>query len=178
MVNYNDGKIYKIVDNTNGNIYIGSTCCKLLCQRLRGHKSYYKRYINKKGNQYYSSFEILKNNDSKIELIERVNCETKDELWIDKIKNVNMVKPLQTKKEHYQNNKKNIIKNQKEYVKKNKEYVKKYQKEYKKKNQDYFLKYHKDYYLKYQKENKNTINYYKYQKSWGDLNLINPDIFK
>ena len=34
MVNYQLGKIYKIVDNTNGNIYIGSTCEPTLARRL------------------------------------------------------------------------------------------------------------------------------------------------
>ena len=34
VVNYQLGKIYKIVDNTNGNIYIGSTCETTLARRL------------------------------------------------------------------------------------------------------------------------------------------------
>ena len=37
MVNYQLGKIYKLVDNTNGNIYIGSTCLPYLSSRLAGH---------------------------------------------------------------------------------------------------------------------------------------------
>jgi predicted GIY-YIG superfamily endonuclease len=32
-------KIYRIVDNTNGNIYIGQTKQKYLCQRLAEHRS-------------------------------------------------------------------------------------------------------------------------------------------
>ena len=39
MVNYQLGKIYKLVDNTNGNIYIGSTCKPYLSSRLVQHKS-------------------------------------------------------------------------------------------------------------------------------------------
>ena len=34
MPDYNKGKIYKIVDNTNNNIYIGSTCEPTLAHRL------------------------------------------------------------------------------------------------------------------------------------------------
>ena len=37
------GKIYQIVDNTNNNKYIGSTC-KSLKYRLTEHKSSYKRF--------------------------------------------------------------------------------------------------------------------------------------
>ena len=40
-----NAKIYKIVDNTNDNKYIGSTCCSLK-RRLSFHKSNYKRFIN------------------------------------------------------------------------------------------------------------------------------------
>jgi predicted GIY-YIG superfamily endonuclease len=37
MPNYQDGKIYKIVDNTNGDIYIGSSTIRLSA-RLQNHK--------------------------------------------------------------------------------------------------------------------------------------------
>ena len=40
MVNYQLGKVYKIVGN--GKIYVGSTCERLLCQRLSGHNRSYK----------------------------------------------------------------------------------------------------------------------------------------
>ena len=59
MVNYQLGKIYKIVDNTNGNIYIGSTCEKYLSNRLSGHQSKYKLYLKGLTNNI-KSFEILK----------------------------------------------------------------------------------------------------------------------
>ena len=45
MVNYQNGKIYKIIDYTNDNIYIGSTCEKL-CRRIQKHKASYKCYLN------------------------------------------------------------------------------------------------------------------------------------
>ena len=72
---YNKGKIYKIVDNTTGNIYIGSTC-KPLSARLACHRASYKIYLNT-GKPYYSSFEILKNNNFDIILIEEVNVTIK-----------------------------------------------------------------------------------------------------
>lgn len=48
MVNYQLGKIYKIVDNVTGKIYIGSTCEPTLARRLVKHRSDYKRYLNEK----------------------------------------------------------------------------------------------------------------------------------
>ena len=57
MVNYQLGKIYKLVDNTNGNIYIGSTCKPYLSSRLAAHKTDYNYYLNGKNN-YITSFEI------------------------------------------------------------------------------------------------------------------------
>ena len=42
MVNYQQGKIYKIVDKTNNNIYIGSTAEKYLSKRLQKHIAHYK----------------------------------------------------------------------------------------------------------------------------------------
>ena len=74
----NNAKIYKIVDNTNDNIYIGSTC-KTLKTRLSVHKSDYKRFLKGLYNNV-KSFDIIKNNDYKIELLEDCNIKTKQEL--------------------------------------------------------------------------------------------------
>jgi hypothetical protein len=75
---YQNGKIYKIVCNITGKQYIGSTC-KTLSQRLSGHKSDYKRFNEgKSGNT--KSFDILKEEDYDIVLIEVYPCNTKDEL--------------------------------------------------------------------------------------------------
>ena len=74
----NNAKIYKITDNINNNIYIGSTC-QSLKTRLSEHKSKYKRFL--KGlYQNVKSFDIIKNNDYKIELLEDCDIKTKQEL--------------------------------------------------------------------------------------------------
>ena len=73
-----NGKIYQIVDNTNNNVYIGSTC-KTLKKRLAVHKSGYKRFLNGLFHNI-KSFDILKNNDYKIELLEDCEIKTKQEL--------------------------------------------------------------------------------------------------
>jgi hypothetical protein len=79
MVNYNLGKIYKIVDNTNNNIYIGSTCQPTLARRLSSHRCNFRSYERGKIN-YITSFDIIKNNNYDIILIENFPCSNRDEL--------------------------------------------------------------------------------------------------
>ena len=45
MPDYGLGKIYKIVDYTNDNIYVGSTAEPTLARRLAGHRSSYKYWL-------------------------------------------------------------------------------------------------------------------------------------
>jgi len=77
--NLNYGKIYKLIDNTNNKIYIGSTI-RTLKERFSVHKNDYKRFLDGKTTNYCYSFKILENNDFKIELIETVNYNDKKEL--------------------------------------------------------------------------------------------------
>jgi hypothetical protein len=97
MVNYKQGKIYKIECNVTGLIYIGSTCKKTLAQRMSHHRWTYRKYMKGKKN-YYSSFEVMKNNDYVIILIENYPCNSKDQLfsreryWTNEIKCVNIRK--------------------------------------------------------------------------------------
>jgi hypothetical protein len=80
MHDYSKGKIYKIVNHNNNQIYIGSTIIDLQ-KRLNKHIRDYKRYCDGKMN-YISSFDIIKENNFTIELIENVNCKTKCELLL------------------------------------------------------------------------------------------------
>jgi len=145
-IDYSHSKIYKIVDNTNGNIYIGSTT-QSLSQRLGHHTRQYKRYCNGKCG-YMSSFDIIKNMSYEIILIEEVNCNNKEQLhkiereFIEGNKCVNLNIPTRSQKEY--------IEYQKEYKEANIEAIKKYQKEYKKQyydlNQDKIKNIKKKYY--------------------------------
>jgi len=98
------GKIYKIIDNTNVNIYIGSTT-QTLNQRLSEHKNKHNRYINNKYH-YVTSFEIIKNNNYKIELIKFVIFKDKKKLhqierfYIENNICVNKTIPTRTVKEY------------------------------------------------------------------------------
>ena len=143
MVNYQLGKIYKIVDNTNNNIYIGSTCEPTLSRRLATHLSDYKRYLEgKRGN--VTSFQIFANNNYNIILIELYPCNSKDELhareryYIESLKCVNKQFPGRTQKEY-----------QKEYREVNKEYIRA-------KDHEYYLN-NIEYYTQYRNENKELI---------------------
>ena len=103
MVNYQLGKIYKIVDNTNGNVYIGSTCEPTLARRLSNHVQDYKRREIRNNNT--RSFQIIDNNNYDIILIENYPCERKDELhareryYIEALECVNKQIPARTRKE-------------------------------------------------------------------------------
>jgi len=136
MKDYSKGKIYKIVCNETGLIYIGSTI-QALSERLRGHKNKYKEWLNKK-RDYTSSFKILENDNYNIILIENYECKCKDELrareryWQDQIKCVNIQKAFTTNEEK----KKQQQITDKEYRKNNIDKYKKYQKEYYKNNID------------------------------------------
>ena len=80
-------KIYKIVDNTNDNIYIGITK-QTLSQRLSKHK--HKTKNNTNGSM---SREIIKNGDYKVELIEETDDKTRERYWIENTECINKVIP-------------------------------------------------------------------------------------
>jgi hypothetical protein len=77
-VNYGLGKIYKIWSYQTDKIYVGSTCQRL-SNRMSGHRRHYRRYQNGKY-PFVTSFEILKFDDAKIELIELVNATCRAEI--------------------------------------------------------------------------------------------------
>ena len=85
MVNYNNGKIYKIEPisgGEDGDIYIGSTTSKHLSQRMAEHRSKYKRWVNG-CKDFTSSFKLFEKygvDNCQIKLLELVKVNTKDEL--------------------------------------------------------------------------------------------------
>ena len=129
MPNYQLGKIYKIVDNTNNNIYVGSTTEPTLARRLAGHVRNFRLWKNGKTN-HTTSYKIIENDNYDIVLIENCPCETKDELhkreryYIENLECVNKNITGRTPLEYYQHNKETIINKAKEYRIKNKEIIK------------------------------------------------------
>jgi hypothetical protein len=118
-------KIYKIVDNTNNDCYIGSTT-QALKQRLSKHKCACN-YIRK-----CTSYQIINNGDYKIELIEDIGIVSKEErdvkerYYIENTECINKVVPGRSKKAHYNTNKQTILEKNKEYREANKEKIKEY----------------------------------------------------
>jgi len=104
-------KIYKIVDNTNDNVYIGITTQKYLSRRLNGHK-WDKTCVSR---------DIIKNNDYRIELIEETDDKTRERYWIENTDCINQVIPGKTRAEWLDENKEKIVEYRKQYYKENKE---------------------------------------------------------
>ena len=133
-MNFQNAKIYKIVDSTNGNKYIGSTTGSIE-EELREHESNYKKCLNEKC-YYKASFDIITNGDYFIELIEDFPCNDKKQL--------NDRKEYWIKQYNYCVNERIGGRTAKQYHKYNIDEIKKYNKQYREDNQEKI----KQYYLK------------------------------
>ena len=118
MINYNNGKIYRIINTQNETVYIGSTC-QSLSQRLATHKH--------------------RGNGNKIILIENYPCDSCEELRMREQVVIEEHKGLLNKhraigslwydkkftkdynREYHEKNKEKISERQREYREKNKE---------------------------------------------------------
>jgi len=151
MTDYTKAKIYKIIDNTTDNIYIGSTCEPTLARRLAKHVNCYNCHKNGKGN-FVSSFEILKNGNYSIILIENVQCNNRDELrsrerfYIDSLPCVNKNIPGRGKNEYYSIYREKLNSQMKEYYNNNKEKLNLQKKEYREINKEKINLQKKEYY--------------------------------
>jgi len=122
---YSDGKIYKIVCNETGEVYVGSCICDL-DTRLSKHKT----------DRDCSAIEILDRNNYQMLLIENYPCKTRRELlwreryWFENIKCINKNRPIVTEEEKKQKHK---MCNQKhsETYKERKKYLDKKRRQYK-----------------------------------------------
>lgn len=105
MNRFNEGKIYKLVNNVDQEIYIGSTC-RSLAQRLSGHKSKAKAVG---GRRVYKHLGDIGWEHVKIVLIKSYPCadkmqlEKKERYYIEKLKpSLNHFMPTRTVKEYDQ----------------------------------------------------------------------------
>ena len=76
-------KIYKISSPQTDDVYIGKTT-QTLKIRFRNHKSGYKQYCYEK-RRFCFSFLVVCYEDSKIDLIEETDDETRERYWIRKL---------------------------------------------------------------------------------------------
>ena len=136
MVNYQNGKIYKIINENDEIVYIGSTAQKL-CRRYNAHKH--------------------KAPNHKIILIENYSCNSKEELCKKEQQIIEEHSDLFNKQRAYiSEEQKEKYKKEfnKQYRKNNKEYYKEYHKKYHENNKNELNEKHKEWY----ENNKNILN--------------------
>lgn len=183
MTNYNNGKIYKIVCNKTGLVYIGSTTKRLLSERLSQHRYSYNYYVDGKRKTKTSSYQIIQNGDYYIELLELYPCSCKDELLAREkhyiktiIPNVNVVMIGRTQAEWVNDNIervketkiKSYLKNKDKYSDEKKAKYENNKEEILAKNRmwkDNNIEKYKENQKKWQEENKDKIREYK--KQWA-----------
>jgi mRNA degradation ribonuclease J1/J2 len=116
MDKYQRGKVYAIICNKTGRRYIGSTVETNLARRLSKHVSDFNRW--KKGIAYFSSsFEIIKDENYYIILLESYPCNSKDELRMCEQKHIDLCECL---------NKRKSFQSDEELIEYNKQYYKQY----------------------------------------------------
>jgi hypothetical protein len=185
MTNYQLGKIYKIVCNTTGLTYYGSTCEPTLARRLAGHVGKFNSYKNGTLKTKLSNYEIIEKNDYTIVLVElfpsedKMGLQKRERYSIENNDCVNKCIPTRTEAEwrlensdygvNYRINNKEKISN---YELVNRVHILEKKIEYYNKNRDKMLKDREEYYLKnkekllqyqidYVKKNRDKRNAYK-----------------
>jgi len=140
MVNYQLGKIYKIVNDENNKFYIGSTAQKYLSNRMNTHRQKHSRCMSKNIGVDLNECSII--------LIENYPCKDKPELrrkereYFDKYKKeckevfVNKQRPILYKGEQKKLDNERYEKNKELKRKQNKEWNKKNRKEYNDNNKE------------------------------------------
>ena len=157
---YRNGKIYIIRSDQTDDIYIGSTI-KSLEKRLGWHERDFKAF-NNGTYPYVTSFELLKNDNYYIELLERYPCDSEQELrrreghFHKTVDCVNKNVAGRTGAEYYADNKAKILKNRKQYRQDNKEIICEYVKQYYQDNKEHRKQYYQN--------NKEKISEQKKQK--------------
>jgi hypothetical protein len=148
MEKYQRGKVYEIVCRKTGLRYIGSTCEPTLARRLAKHVSDFKCWEKGKKN-YVTSYNIIKNGDYYIVLLESYPCNSCDELRMCEQKHINLnecinhLKAFQSKEElneyckEYHNQHRDEKKEKaKQYREQHKEQIAEKKKEYREQHHD------------------------------------------
>ena len=148
---YMNSKIYKLVNDVNDDVYVGSTY-NLLCRRMEKHRSHRFQYAHR---PLYKLMNDLGVERFRIELVEDFPCENREQLrkregyFIRQLGNLNMVIEDRTRKEYKEDNKDKI-----------KEYMTTYREEKKDELLQYTKQYrdsHRDQIKQYKLENKEQI---------------------
>ena len=147
---YANGKIYAIICRKTQRRYVGSTCEPTLAKRLAQHVQDFKNW--KEGKVYFSSFDIIKDGDYYIVLLELYPCNSKDELRMCEQKHIDLGECV---------NKRKAFQSEEDF----KECRKKWCKTYYEKNRNEILEHHKqnrnvisEKHKQYRQQNNDKIN--------------------
>jgi hypothetical protein len=127
MPDYQLGKIYRIVCNTTGLTYYGSTCEPTLARRLAGHVGQRKQWLNGKIKTKCTSIQVLENDNYTIVLAELYSCNNimelhqRERFFIENYDCVNIQKPTRTHTEYNIEHKEHIAKLHSNNYQKNRE---------------------------------------------------------
>jgi hypothetical protein len=176
MVNYSNGKIYKIepiCEHEEGEIYIGSTTKTYLSQRMDKHRTDYKQWKDNKCRKIsvFDLFDKYGVENCHILLIENVNVDSKDGIlsregyYIQTLKCINKVIPKRTKKEWLEENKEKIIEKQKQWNEEHKDELKLYRRSYYIENKDKIDEYKEKWLTENKQHVKNVV------KDWYKNNI-------
>lgn len=142
MEKYQRAKVYAIICKKTGRRYIGSTCEPTLAKRLAQHVQQFK-----KAKKNITSFDIIKDGDYFIVLLESYPCNSRDELrmceqkHIDSCECVNKQKAFQSEeerleqqkqylKQRYEQKRDEILEQHKQYREQNREQIVEKKKQY------------------------------------------------
>jgi hypothetical protein len=178
MPSYELTKIYKITNDINDKIYIGSTTLQYLCSRLNGHKQNTKDNSNRRNSPMNNEMRLLGVEHFKIELIEKFPCSNKKEMVEKEQYYIDLLKPQLNKfraiedpdfekkryirdkdkrlllsKNNYNKNKEKISEQGKQYREANKEKISEQRKQYREANKEKIAERKK----KYREANKEKI---------------------
>jgi hypothetical protein len=159
MTNYQIGKIYKIVCNTTGLTYYGSTCEPTLARRLANHKTGYKHWKSGGKIAHMKSYDLLENDNYVIVLVELFPCDSKMELhqrerhYIENNDCINKNIPLRSMAEWRKDNVEHELQYRADYFSKNKETMKDKAAKYLEDNREEINKRKREQYLKNRDKN-------------------------
>ena len=149
-----NAKVYKIINDIDNKIYIGSSTFAYMSSRLHAHKSCSKDTSGRRESKLYIHMREIGHEHFKIEVIESVKCETKlqlkerEQYWIDMLNpELNMFRAIpdpnykrrynaELRKKYYEDHKETILDSIKKYREENKEIIKERKKLYREKNKE------------------------------------------
>ena len=162
MPNYQEGKIYKIYNTVNDEIYIGSTTRKL-CERMADHR----KSADVKAKQHLLTYKSFREHGIEhffIELIEKCPCNDKDELRKKEGEYIRLLKPSMNKRIEGRTPSEYYYDNNKYFSQKAKEKYKQYGENKKENEKEYISEHKKQYY----ENNREAIK--ERNKQWKETN--------